>query len=306
MPAPERTPEHVVSELLAAELIGAQFPELRGAPVELLATGWDNTVHLVGGQWVFRFPRRALALRGLEHEIAVLPRLSSLVPLPIPVPEMVGTPSQNFPWRFWGARLISGRELAETALPEGERVAAAAGLGEFLHALHDPDLTVQVGAELPHDPMQRGNPGVRAPMARQRLARLVEHQLWEPDDAVEQLLAESERLGPSTSAPVVVHGDLHQRHLLLDEDANAVGVIDWGDLCVADPAVDLSLAYSGFAGPARAALLRAYGPVDAERELRARVLAVDLCAVLADYAAVEGRPRLLEEALAGIRRAVAG
>jgi hypothetical protein len=38
--------------------------------------------------------------------------------------------------------------------------------------------------------------------------------------------------------------------------------------------------------------------------VRARLLAISLCASLADYATSTGRTRLLEEALAGIRRAV--
>jgi aminoglycoside phosphotransferase (APT) family kinase protein len=82
-------------------------------------------------------------------------------------------------------------------------------------------------------------------------------------------------------------------------------VIDWGDSCLADASVDLSLAFCAFAGTTRRALLDAYGrPVDEERELRARVLAVSLCAALADYADIDGRPALLAESLAGLDRAV--
>ena len=58
------------------------------------------------------------------------------------------------------------------------------------------------------------------------------------------------------------------------------------------------------AGPAREAFLAAYGTVPPDRELAARVLAVSLCASLADYAAAEDRPVLLREALAGLARAV--
>jgi aminoglycoside phosphotransferase (APT) family kinase protein len=86
--------------------------------------------------------------------------------------------------------------------------------------------------------------------------------------------------------------------------AGATGVIDWGDVCLADPAVDVSVGYAAFTGPARVAFLSAYGGVDAERELRARALAVRLSALLADYAAARGRSRLLAEARAGLRRAV--
>lgn len=300
---PEWAPERAVAVAQATELVGRRFAELSGAPVEPLATGWDNTVYLVGGEWVFRFPRRAMALPGVEREIAILPSLAPRLPLPIPVPELIAGPSRDYPWPFWGARLIAGRELAETGLPDTERLRAAACLGEFLRALHDPGLVAVVG-DLPRDPMRRADPGVRAPMARERLARLGRHDVWDRDPAVERLLTEAERLGPPPGAVSVSHGDLHSRHLLVDEEGRATGVIDWGDLCLADPAVDLSLAYGGFAGHTRAALLSAYGSIDAEREVRARVLAVFLCAALAEYAASTHRTRLLDETLAGIRRAL--
>ncbi|MBG0829238.1 phosphotransferase [Planomonospora sp. ID67723] len=305
-PGAEWEAEHDVGEAAAAALVGEQFPHLRGAPVEPLATGWDNTVHLVGGRLVFRFPRRAIALPGIEREIAVLPALAPRLPLALPVPAHVGRPGGSYPWPFWGAELIPGQELAEARLSEAGRMRAAAGLGAFLRVLHDPGLAAEVGADLPVDPMRRGDPGVRAPMARERLAVLDRRGLWTPDPAVEQLLAEGEKAGPPPGPAVVSHGDLHQRHLLVGPDGEATGVIDWGDLCLADPAVDLSLAYAGFSGASRTALLAAYGrPVGAERETAARVLAVFLCAALAGYADSTGRTRLLAASLSGIRRAVA-
>ncbi|WP_119730030.1 phosphotransferase [Thermomonospora amylolytica] len=300
----EWDPERTVNAAEAAVLVHERFPALAGAPVEPLAAGWDNTVFLVGGEWVFRFPRRAIAVPGVEREIAYLPRLAPSLPLPVPVPELTGRLPGDPAWPFWGARHLPGRELADAGLPEERRVAAARATGAFLRALHDPGLAGRAGAGLPHDPIDRGHPGVRAPMARERLERLARQGLWAPDTATAALLAEGERVGPSTAEPVVCHGDLHPRHLLVDADGRAAGVIDWGDLCLADPAVDLSLAYSAFSGPARSALLAAYGPVDAERELRARVLAVFLCASLAEYAASVGHREMLRETLAGLRRAV--
>ena len=297
--------ERLVTAAGAADLVGRQFPRLRGATVEPLTEGWDNTVHLVEGRWVFRFPRRAVALAGVEREIAVLPRLAARLPLPVPVPEFVGTPSTTYPWPFWGARLLPGRELPETALPDARREPAARSVGAFLRALHDPDQVVAVGGELPVDPMRRGDPGWRAPRARVIVDRLARRGLGQPHRVLRQFLDDAERLSPSTEPPVVVHGDLHVRHLLVDDAGRATGVIDWGDLCLGDPAVDLSLAYAGFAGPARAALFAEYGAVPWHREVTARVLAVFLSAALAEYAASDGRPRLLREALVGLQRAVA-
>ena len=311
MTSPQWAPERVVSADEAAELVGEQFPALRGAPVEPLATGWDNTVHLVNGTWVFRFPRRTIALPGVNREIAVLPMLAPRLPLPVPVPELVGTPTPRYPWPFWGGRLVPGTELADVAPDEAGRMEIARGVGAFLRALHDPDLVAEllaeVAAELPRDPTRRGDPSVRAPRSREALARLAEHGRCAPDPAADRFLADAAGMEGPTGADVICHGDLHIRHVLVAADRSAaVGVIDWGDLCLGDPVVDLSLAYSGFAGPARAAFLSAYGrPVDAEREIAARVLAINLSTVLAEYAADTGRTRLLAESLAGIDRALA-
>src|SRR5215475_7067582 len=200
---PEWAAEWSVGVSQAGELVGEQFPQLRGAPVRQLATGWDNTVYLVDGRWVFRFPRREVAVAGVRREIAVLPSLAPRLPLPVPVPELVGAPSPGFPWPFWGARLLPGRELAEAGLPDGDRVEAACGVGRFLRALHDPALVPRYAGVLPVDPLRRGDPAVRA-------------GTWTADPAVEDLLTRAERLGPGTGDPVVVHGDLHVRHLLVD------------------------------------------------------------------------------------------
>jgi aminoglycoside phosphotransferase (APT) family kinase protein len=142
-------------------------------------------------------------------------------------------------------------------------------------------------------------------MARERAGRKIGHGCWTSDPALADMLAAAEPLGPpplGRQPAVLTHGDLNLRHLLLNFDATAAGVIDWGEVCVADPAVDLSMACAGLTGAARAALLAAYGPVPADRELRARALAAMLCAALADYAAAQCRTLLLAESLAGLRR----
>ncbi|MPQ98116.1 phosphotransferase [Modestobacter sp. I12A-02628] len=304
-PSPAWTPERVVDVDRAAALVAAAFPGLAGRPVEPFGEGWDNTVHLVGGEWAFRFPRRASALPGFRRELEVLPRLAPLLPLPVPVPDLVAVDDDPVsPWPFTGSRLLPGSELAELRLPEADRTEAAAALGAFLRALHAPATRDAVDVALPVDPVQRGWPAVRPERARALLDRLTDDGTWPGDPTVHALLTEAGRLDAPAGEPVLAHGDLHVRHVLLDGAGSLTGVIDWGDVCLADPAVDLSVAYAAFTGRARAALLDSYGPMDAERELRARALAVRLSALLADHAAAAGRETLLAEALAGLRRAV--
>jgi len=320
------TAEREVTPELAAELISAQFPALAGAPVVLMAAGWDNVVYQVGGEWVFRFPQREIAVALAGKELTVLPRLAPLLPLPVPVPVFAGTGTDRYPWPFWGARRIPGTELAQAGLPDTERGPAARAAGEFLGVLHDPALAGPIGASLPADPNRRGDIVTRAQMAARALDRLAGERTWRPERAVLDLLDRAGRSGIGYLVPhaaggglpaggtaqarpgqaaVICHGDLHVRHLLVDAGGLALGVIDWGDLCLADPAIDLSLAYAAFTGRPRAELFAAYGRSPGpEQELRARVLAVFLSAMLAEYARAQGWPALLAESLAGLRRAV--
>ena len=303
-------PERVVDETLARALLREQFPDLALESVEPLGVGWDVTVYLVDGTWAVRFPRREVAVPTLLREIALLPALAPRLPLPVPVPQLVGRPTDDFPWTFWGARMVPGIELADSGLTDGQRAVAARDVGEFLAVLHDPAVALMHGADLPHDPMRRALPSTRGPMTRDFLDKMAARGSWEKgsvvDRAVDEVLAAGQPLGAPAGEPVLVHGDLHLRHLLVTPEGAAAGIIDWGDACLADPALDLSLAYAAFSGASRVALFEAYGAEpDEARELRARVLALCMCAALADHADQNGMPRMLAEALAGLARAAA-
>jgi aminoglycoside phosphotransferase (APT) family kinase protein len=306
----------VVGGDLARRLIAYQFPAVELRTLRLLAEGWDNTVWLADERWVFRFPRRELALPGFERELAVLPRLAPLLPLPIPDPVFRGRPAHGFPWRFFGAALIPGREVADAALDGPARARLARPLGEFLRALHSiPPAIVggrrpavegrdrpAVGVPLPADPFRRADMERRVPQTEARFAELARHGLWRPPPGVREVL-DAARALPAAEATVVAHGDLHVRHLLVGPDGAAAGVIDWGDVCAGDPAIDLPLYWCLLPPAARPEFLAAYGPVPEAALLRARVLALFLSGTLAVYARLEGLPALEREAVAGLERA---
>ncbi len=292
-----------VSEALAAELVRAQFAPLPERSVRFLAAGWDNTVFVVDETWAFRFPRRAIAVPGIEREMAMLPQLAPMLPLPVPVPRHIGRPGPRFGWPFLGARLIPGRELGAAGLDAPSKVGVASALGGFLRRLHARDLADRLAGRLPHDPMGRAAMGTRVPITRARLAEAAQLGLPVPAAAdVEPILAAAERLPPSERR-VVAHGDLHLRHLLV-EDGSLTGIIDWGDVCMADPSVDLSLGWTYFEGDSRAALLEAYGPVSAADVLRARVLGLMLSAALATHARSLSIGWLERATVDGLRRVV--
>ena len=109
----------------------------------------------------------------------------------------------------------------------------------------------------------------RVERTRANLADIARLGLWQAPASVNQVLDEAERL-PVPSVAALVHGDLHFRHVLVERE-RVTGVIDWGDICLADPALDLQLLWSFVPPQGRAAFLDAYGPVDDAQLVRARV-----------------------------------
>jgi aminoglycoside phosphotransferase (APT) family kinase protein len=286
---------------LARRLIAGQFPEVELGAMRVLGEGWDNVVWLADERWAFRFPRRAIAIPGVERELAVLPGLAPRLPVPVPSPVFAGRPALGYPWPFFGAELLPGVESADAALTDAARRRLAAELGAFLRVLHG----MEVDGDLPLDPNGRADMARRASMAEDWIGRLEHAGRWRAPAAVARVLDSARRLPPEPAVAVVAHGDLHFRHLLVDRDGALTGVIDWGDVCRGDPSIDLSLLWSFFPPEARDAFLAAYGLVSDEQLLRARALALCLCAILAFYGHQEGMPNVEREAVEGLERTLA-
>jgi aminoglycoside phosphotransferase (APT) family kinase protein len=256
---------------------------------------------VVEERWAFRFPRREIAIPGVERELQVLVALAPRLPVPIPVPRFIGEPSDRFPWPFFGAELLSGIEPCDAGLVDEEREVLGTELGHFLRVLHSPETLAVVDprSALPDDPIRRADTPFRVTRTRERLAELP-RDLWRPPTRVSEILAEGDRLPPSTRR-VLTHGDLHVRHLLV-RHGRVSGVIDWGDMCRSDPAIDLMLVWSLLPPAGRERFVEAYGPIDEESYLRARVLALFLGSTLALYARDVGHTALERECIAGLER----
>jgi aminoglycoside phosphotransferase (APT) family kinase protein len=295
---PVWTPDVEVDEPLVRALL-AQFPELDGTRLRKLAAGWDNSVWVVAERYAFRIPHRQVAIPGLERELALLPELAPRLPLPVPRPVFVGSPTDGYPWPFFGAELLPGEEAGSAELDGGQRLEVAIELARFLRALH----AVEPDERLPRDPNGREDMAKRSRLAREELGQLERLGVWRAPAEVEELLAGAERL-PPPKEPVVAHGDLHFRHLLID-GGHASGVIDWGDVCLADPAIDLPLLWCFVAPEQRAAFLAAYGAVTEPQLVRARVLALQLCATLAYYGRSEGNEAVERAGVEGLERTLA-
>jgi aminoglycoside phosphotransferase (APT) family kinase protein len=190
------------------------------APLLGIDEGWDFKV-LIVGEWVVRWPRHRLAVEEIEREVKLLPVLAPLLPVEIPRLAYVS----REPWLV-AYPLIRGEPLVDED-PDGVRA--------FLDALH----AVHV------DSVPADRPDWLETYREQADEfRRVVLPLLDPDERArgEALLDEVETLTGFEPAPT--HSDLGPSHLLVRDD-RLVGVIDWGDARIGDPAIDYAWLLNG-------------------------------------------------------------
>lgn len=151
----------------------------------------------------------------------------------------------------------------------------AAELGSFLRALHIPG-----PANAPRN-QYRGVPlATRATSVEVRLRRLVPGDLGVSVKRVWEIWERTEAL--QIDAPDVwIHGDIHARNVIV-ADGRLAAIVDWGDMCVGDPATDLAAAWMLFPCKDHGKLHDEYGPISEKTWERARGWAVFFGVVLLD------------------------
>ncbi|MCZ4121070.1 aminoglycoside phosphotransferase family protein [Streptomyces sp. H39-S7] len=276
----------ITAELVRV-LLDEQHPDLADRPVRLGARGWDNQLWRLGDDLAVRLPwatERADTL--LRNEHTWLPSLAPRLPLPVPVPQRLGKPSELFPRPWLVTTWVPGAPADQ--VPATRAAEAADALAAFLTALHQP---APDGA--PTGGFGRGGPlaDLAEPFARQ-LASLTELGLIPDPDAV-RAVWEDAAAAPVWAGPALwLHGDLHPANILT-EDGTFCGVIDFGDLCAGDPAGDLAAAWVLLPDGAADRFHAAYLPSpDAATLRRARGWAVlqALSGILVGDAGIHGRP----------------
>lgn len=276
---------------LAQQLIESQFPELAPAGCEKLGEGWDNLAVLVNQQIVFRFPKRSLAVDLMNLECEFFAKSTHALPLPTPKPVFIGKPTPAYPYPFAGYPMLPGTTADQAHLTHEERCHLAKPLAQFLKALHS--LSIQI----PTDPIGRLDVPNRWPKVYANLQRIEELKLFKDTKILFEVLNSLKQVRSTPGNLVVCHGDLYSKHLLVDTERQLCGVIDWGDVHLGNPAVDLAIVFSFLSREARAHFWETYGAVDFVTQELAKFRALFSSTTLVIYAHDIGDTDLLEEAL---------
>lgn len=262
MTTPLHDDEPDTSPQVVRALLSEQAPELCGLPLEPLNnTGSDNALYRLGTDLVVRLPRRLGAARGLEVELAWLPRLSGL-PAAVPSVRHTGEATNQYPCRWAVLRWLGGADAWEARHRDWFGPALGHDLAAVVRELRGmPVLDAPV-----RQPGQRGGP----------LDALDDQVRWWLDHAdglvdaraVKRLWEQCLEGAADTVQTSLVHGDLIPGNLLV-VDGRLAAVLDWGGLGAGDPALDLIPAWAVL-DPAGAMAFSEDLEVDEASWLRAR------------------------------------
>lgn len=284
---------------LVSRLLASQFPQWADLPIEpVRSAGTDNAIYRLGDDMAVRLPRIHWAIGQVEKEHQWLPRLTSFLPLTIPIPLAKGEPGEGYPWQWSVYRWLEGESATIKRIADPRQ--AATDLAQFIAALQQIDTT---GGPLAVNHNLRGIPlAMRDTGTREAIAAL--HGMIDADAAT--MVWEATLQVPEWDrAPVWFHGDLLPGNLLV-ERGRLSAVIDFGGLGVGDPACDLMIAWGLFSGESRDVFCAALA-VDDATWARGRGHALSQAVIFIPYylnsnpVGVGNARRMIDEILADYR-----
>lgn len=214
-----------------------KYPELKNSQFKADNSGWTNFAIKVDDKYLFRFPRNKEAYVAINKEYKILEILNKKLPSNIKVPNYIySSPNGDYP--FVGYEMIQGKFLTDEvfrSLDETKKDGVLNNMATFLNILHSIDYK-----ELNLEPI---NPIEWYKDLFDRVKKICfkyfDDNLKEKTTQLFDMFFDDETM--HNYEPTLVHGDLSEDHIIVTRDG--VGIIDFGDLMVFDPAYDLIWAY---------------------------------------------------------------
>jgi aminoglycoside phosphotransferase (APT) family kinase protein len=210
-------------------LLESRFPELTVRTMEPFGDGWDTFSYLVNEDLVAQFARpTGWPAVTLDRLLLMLPEIAAEVSAPVPVPTfgstedppcivypiINGVPMDVAADGIWPERL--GRFLYDLHLMPPEYVAFRSRPAEVVRAERRTDAAGKMAA------------------TRSILGSAIGGQL---DALLTSFLDDDANWRFATC---LTHSDIAPQHVLIGDDGDLAGVIDWGDVEVGDPAGDFA------------------------------------------------------------------
>ena len=226
--------EETISSCLAGEEI-----DLR-----LAGEGMDSVAWIAAKEWIFRFPKFGDVSDNLDKEVRLLPRISSVAAIAVPQFEHVGKVKGR---TFVGYRMLKGEPLlpldfASFVTPLQNKVYDQ--LSSFLDGLHSIEPKLAKEARVLESSTRREYERELTDARKYVFPHLQKGEIRQIEKWCAEYFAEE---GNFEYEPRLLHADLSCEHLLYcRRKEELVGIIDWGDLIITDPAYEFMFLYEEY------------------------------------------------------------
>ena len=220
------------------ELLTTAFPHLDSIqPLRALGDGFSSIAVETAGGIVFRIPKNKDAGQRFAKEARILPQLNQLLSISIPNPQVHIAKAEGLPFGAIGYPKLVGQPLVWELVANANLSLLAEQIANFLIELHGlvPTAIEGLPTSSPEDQQTQYSTlwnAVKTSLEYDLSTTEYLHIVawWEHFLSNEKLF-EGER--------AVIHGDLWYENLLGDEGLKRlVGVLDWENMAINDPALD--------------------------------------------------------------------
>jgi len=231
---------------LAHKLIADQFPEYAHFNItEVEKQGHDNRTFRLGENLLIRMPTEDSYALKVPKEQALLPKLAPYLTVSIPCPIKMGCPSKDYPYPFSIYKWLKGISINLLVLDDNCLEQLAFDLAKFLNELESID-HIEGPTPGQHNWWRGDHPSVYDKGAREQIAKL--SHVIDSNKAIQ--LWEKACKTRWHKKPVWVQGDFAIGNMLI-QDGKLSAVIDFGGICLGDPACDLVIAWTFLYGRPR-------------------------------------------------------
>ncbi|MBU2567054.1 aminoglycoside phosphotransferase family protein [Patescibacteria group bacterium] len=214
--------------------IAENFPKIQWKNLQHITSGWDFDVIILDNKIVFRFPKDEECLDNLKKEINLLKKIESKISAKIPHYIYIAKDKS-----FAGYNIVSGKNVSVSKyknMTQAEKKLLQNKIADFLTSLHKTPSSILKNNKTrivePEQFFQRFHDNTIKyvfPKLNKKEKEIVTNHLNELKSHLLDKLS-----------PVLVHGDIGEDHIFWNKTKKELGIIDFADHHIGDPAKDFS------------------------------------------------------------------
>jgi len=213
------------------------FPNLRWTKARLITSGWDYNILLLDDNFVVRIPKNIEAKKRMLANFCLLMYLQKKIDASIPVPILKDAKSKIAVYKAVNGTVIS--EIRYKKLSFSQKNELAREIAVFLSQLHK----IPIGA-LRQCQIPKKNIILKNKKIINNVKFIYPHLTQQEKNALNDFMKKRKKTLKGFK-PTLTHGDLTSENIFINKNSiNRLGIIDFSDASIDDPAQDFSALFS--------------------------------------------------------------